>query len=199
MDAAALAEARRLRRAAQHPFARVALEWAGIRTGKTLSDFRIGGCLLGEMSEASDAQLLREYVDPGQNRAGFAGGINPTLMYPYKVMPAVEPDVRAPAAVAGPSGKKLNENTKVHYQVVLDVRFLLRGSPWIVGVQVRGRASNQVRGAEQDRAPDQRASYSGTSHFRTSDEQRTREALTAEATSMLDRVPSTGGSRDRKR
>ena len=35
-----------------------------------LSDYGIGGCLLGEMSEASDAQLLREYVEHG-NEAAF--------------------------------------------------------------------------------------------------------------------------------
>jgi RNA polymerase sigma factor (sigma-70 family) len=35
-----------------------------------LSDFGIGGCLLGEMSEASDVQLLRNYVEHG-NEAAF--------------------------------------------------------------------------------------------------------------------------------
>jgi RNA polymerase sigma factor (sigma-70 family) len=35
-----------------------------------LSDFGIGGCLLGEMSEAADVQLLRNYVEHG-NEAAF--------------------------------------------------------------------------------------------------------------------------------
>jgi DNA-directed RNA polymerase specialized sigma24 family protein len=35
-----------------------------------LSDFGGGGCLLDEMSEASDAQLLREYAERG-NEAAF--------------------------------------------------------------------------------------------------------------------------------
>jgi RNA polymerase sigma factor (sigma-70 family) len=34
-----------------------------------LSDFDVDGCLLGEMSEASDAQLLRDYVEHGHEAA----------------------------------------------------------------------------------------------------------------------------------
>ena len=36
---------------------------------KTLSDFSGGGCLMGEMQEKSDAQLLREYAEGGDERA----------------------------------------------------------------------------------------------------------------------------------
>lgn len=38
-------------------------------TIKTLSDFAGGGCLMGEMHEKSDAQLLRDYAQGGDERA----------------------------------------------------------------------------------------------------------------------------------
>ena len=36
---------------------------------KTLSDFGVGGCLMDEMHEKSDAQLLHEYADDGDEAA----------------------------------------------------------------------------------------------------------------------------------